>query len=167
MPGHIDMTDAQKQQLKDLHEKHAEAMREQREAMAAMREEYREALSEVLTEEQRAALPLPLWMHGLSEDILHSHHLESIKKSIEHYNRGIRETFAHWGDMHGIKSAFAKLDLTDKQKQQLKERLKMQREEFHKWLQGQRKAMEDILTDEQREKLEMLKDEAFYGDSRW
>ena len=178
MLGHLDLTEEQQEQLQALREKHEEAMREQRETMAAMREEYRESVNEILTEEQRATLGpnLEIWVHRGPEDILRrgamwAHRvpgdilsgeyidIESIKGSIG----DIRESLEHWGSMWGIKSEFAKLGLTGEQKELLKELHKEQREEFYKWRRKQRKAMENILTDEQREKLEMLKDEAFYG----
>lgn len=192
MPEHLDLSDEQKEQLQELREQHAEVMREQRETMAAMnkehrealraqretmaalREEYREALENIFTDEQRARLglfPIETWAHHVPETLLHSEmwaeqmlrgehiDIESIKESMG----DIRVAVEHWSDMRGIKSAFAKLELTDEQKEQLKDLDKAQREEFHKWRQKQRKAMENILTDEQRAKLEMLKDEAFYG----
>ena len=65
--------------------------------------------------------------------------------------------------MRDIDSAFSRLDLTDEQEEQLEELQKSQREEFYKWRQERRKARESILTQEQREKLKAMKDEAFYG----
>ena len=171
MLGHLDLNDEQKEQLQKLHEEQREAMaaiREQLqklrekhvEALREQREEYRKAMENILTDEQRASLrPYLMWAPNIPEHILLGEHLESIKGSIG----DIRESIEYWGNMRGIERAFAKLDLTDEQKEQLKDLHKAQREEFHKWRQKQRKAMENILTDEQREKLEMLKDEAFYG----
>jgi len=186
MLGHLDLTDEQKEQLqklreeqrgamaamrerlKELREKHVEALREQR-------EEYRKALEDILTDEQRANLrphiemwapSIPehilrgeMWVPSIPEHMLYGEHLESIKESIGN----VRGSIEYWNDMRGIERTFAKLDLTDEQKEQLKELRKEQREEFYKWRRKQRQAMENILTDEQREKLEMLKDEAFYG----
>ena len=180
--GHLGLTDEQQEQLQELREQHEEAMREQRETMAAKHEEYREAMNKILTEEQRATLGpgLAMWMHSvpehlhgsaadrvemwarrMPEDILSGEYIdiESLKESIG----DIRASVEHWGNMWGIRSEFAKLALTDEQKKQLKELHKKQRDAFYKWRREQRKAMESILTAKQREKLEMLKDEAFYG----
>lgn len=178
--GQLGLTDEQQEQLQALHTQHEEAMRTQHETMAAMREEFREAVNEILTDEQRATLGprLALWAHtmprhfrglaadqlrahGVPEDILSGEYLdiEALKESIG----DIRASIEHWGDMWGIRNEFAKLALTDEQKKQLKELHQEQREAFYKWRREQRKAMESILTAEQREQLEMLKDEAFYG----
>ena len=168
MLGHHDLTDEQKEQLQALRTQHEDALREKREAMAALREKHREAVNEILTDNQRATLGpyYEMWAHRIPEDILSGEYMESLKsigdidiESLKESIGDIHESIEHWG----IKSEFAKLDLTDEQKEQLKDLRKAQREEFHKWRQKQRQAMENILTDEQREKLEMLKDEAFYG----
>ena len=178
--GHLDLTDEQQEQLQALHTQHEEAMRAQHETMAAMREQFHEAVNEILTDEQRATLGprLALWAHtmprhfrglaadqlrthGVPEDILSGEYIdiEALKESIG----DIRGSVEHWGDMWGIRNEFAQLALTDEQKKQLKKLHQEQRETFYKWRREQRKAMESILTAEQREKLEMLKDEAFYG----
>ena len=178
--GHLGLTDEQQEQLQALHTQHEEAMRAQHETMAAMREQFREAVNKILTDEQRATLGprLALWAHtmprhfrglaadqlrahGVPEDILSGEYIdiEALKESIG----DIRASVEHWGDMWGIRNELAQLALTDEQKKQLKELHQEQREAFYKWRREQRKAMESILTAEQREKLEMLKDEAFYG----
>ena len=172
MLGHLDLTDEQKEQLQKLREEQREAMAAMRERLKELREkhvevlreqreEYRKALEDILTDEQRANLRphIEMWAPSIPEHILLGEHLESIKGSIG----DIRESIESWNDMRGIERTFAKLDLTDEQKEQLKKLRKEQSEEFYKWRRKQRQAMENILTDEQREKLEMLKDEAFYG----
>ncbi len=63
--GHLGLTDEQQEQLQALRKQHEEAMLAQHETMAAMREEFREAASEMLTEEQRATLGphLAMWTY--------------------------------------------------------------------------------------------------------
>ena len=149
MLGHLDLTDEQKEQLKEF-EKHMEAMRQQRETMAAMGKEQREAVMNILTDEQQEAMK------------------EMRSKRGKFFGqRG-------WGgkDRHdmrrGGKGAFSRLDLTDEQKEQLVELRKEQRTEMRESRQKHRTALESVLTDGQREKLEEMKDEAFYsGGRRW
>ncbi len=143
----LDLTDEQQEQLVELREKHMEAMRGQRETMAAMGKEQREAVMNILTDEQQEAMK------------------EMRSKRGKFFGqRG-------WGgkdhDMRrGGKGAFSRLDLTDEQKEQLVELRKEQRTEMRESRQKHRTALENVLTDGQREKLEEMKDEAFYGGGR-
>ena len=66
----------------------------------------------------------------------------------------------------GGQGAFSRLDLTDEQKEQFKELRQEHRTEIRETRQKHRTALESVLTDEQREKLEEMKDEAFYGGKR-
>lgn len=66
----------------------------------------------------------------------------------------------------GGQGAFSRLDLTDEQKEQFKELRTEHRTELRETRQKHRTALESVLTDEQREKLEEMKDEAFYGGGR-
>ena len=148
MLEHLDLTDEQKEQLQALHEKHREAMREQRETMAAMGKEQREAVMNILTDEQQEAMKEMRSKRGKFFD-----------------QRGWGGKGRH--DMRrGGKGAFSRLDLTDEQKDQLVELRKEQRTEMRESRQKHRTALENVLTDEQREKLEEMKDEAFYGGGR-
>jgi len=61
---------------------------------------------------------------------------------------------------------FAQLELSDEQKAKLKELRGEHREEAEELRDKHREEMEKILTKEQREELEELKDEAFYGGGR-
>ena len=124
---------------------------EQQEQLQALREEYRQAVNEMLTDAQRTKLKT------LRDEAFYGGHrfVESIKESIE----GIRQSIEHWDDMR----EFAKLDLTDQQREQLKALHAAQRAAFDQWRQQQHEAAESILTDAQRAKLKTLKDEAFYG----
>ena len=158
MLGHLDLTDEQKEQLQALREKHREAMREQREAMAAMGKEQREAVMNILTDEQQEAMK------------------EMRSKRGKFFGqRGWggkgRHDMRRGGKDHdmrrGGKGAFSRLDLTDEQKEQLVELRKGHRTEMRETRQKQRTALENVLTDEQRGKLEEMKDEAFYGGKRW
>ena len=150
MLEHLDLTDEQKEQLQAVHEKHREAMRGQRETMAAMGKEQREAVMNILTEEQQEAMK------------------EMRSKRGKFFGqRGWGGKGRH--DMRrGGKGVFSRLDLTDEQKEQLVELRKEQRTEMRESRQKHRTALENVLTDEQREKLEEMKDEAFYsGGRRW
>lgn len=157
MLGRLDLTDEQKEQLKALREQHVEARREQREALAAMGEEQREAVMSILTEEQQEALKE---MRGKFFD-----RRGWGGKGRHDMRRGGKDRF----DMRrGGQGAFSRLDLTDEQKEQFRELRQEQRTEIRETRQKHRTALESVLTDEQREKLEELKDEAFYGGGkRW
>lgn len=138
MLNRLDLTAEQQEQLQELRE----AMHAQRETMAAANEEYREALMNILTDEQREALKE---MRG---------------------RRGWAGKGRH--DMRrGGPGAFSRLDLTAEQREQLKTLRQEQRAERRATRQKHRTALESVLTDQQRERLELLKDEAFYGDKRW
>jgi Spy/CpxP family protein refolding chaperone len=158
MLEHLDLTDGQKEQLQAVREKHREAMREQRETMAAMGKEQREAVMNILTDEQQEAMK------------------EMRSKRGKFFGqRGWggkgRHDMRRGGKDHdmrrGGQGAFSRLDLTDEQKEQLVELRKEQRTEMRESRQKHRTALENVLTDEQREKLEKMKDEAFYGGRRW
>lgn len=149
MLGRLDLTDEQKEQLQALRKEHVEARREQREAMAAMGKEQREAVMNILTEEQQETLKEMRDRRGKFFD-----------------RRGGKGKDRH--DMRrGGQGAFSRLDLTDEQKEQFKELRQEHRTELRETRQKQRTALESVLTDEQREKLEEMKDEAFYSGRRW
>lgn len=149
MLDHLDLTDEQQAQLQALRERHEEAMRELRENMAAMNEEHREALMNILTAEQREAMKE---MRG--------------KRGKFFGRRGGEGKGRHDMRRRG-QGAFLRLDLTAEQREQLKELRQKHRTAMRETRQKHRTALESVLTDEQREKLEMLKDEAFYGGKRW
>ena len=149
MLDHLDLTDEQQAQLQALRERHEEAMRELRENMAAMNEEHREALMNILTAEQREAMKE---MRG--------------KRGKFFGRRGGEGKGRHDMQRRG-QGAFSRLDLTAEQREQLKELRQKHRTAMRETRQKHRTALESVLTDEQREKLEMLKDEAFYGGKRW
>ena len=149
MLDHLDLTDEQQAQLQALRERHEEAMRELRENMAAMNEEHREALMNILTAEQREAMKE---MRG--------------KRGKFFGRRGWEGKGRHDMQRRG-QGAFSRLDLTAEQREQLKELRQKHRTAMRETRQKHRTALESVLTDEQREKLEMLKDEAFYGGKRW
>ena len=157
MLEHLDLTDEQQEQLVELREKHMEAMRGQRETMAAMGKEQREAVMNILTDEQQETMK------------------EMRSKRGKFFGqRGWggkgRHDMRRGGKDHdmrrGGKGAFSRLDLTDEQKEQLVELRKEQRTEMRESRQNHRTALESVLTDGQREKLEDMKDEAFYGGGR-
>ena len=149
MLRHLDLTGEQKEQLRELRRGHMEAMGEQRKTMAAMRKEHRQAVIGILTEEQREAVR------------------EMRSEGGEFFGKAGR-----WGkDGKGMrrgKGPFARLDLTGEQREQVRELRKEQREEMRATRKQHRSALENLLTDEQREILEEMKDDAFYrGGKRW
>ena len=64
------------------------------------------------------------------------------------------------------RDAFARLDLSDEQKAELKELRAEHREEMEKLRSKHLEKMESVLTKEQRQELEELKDDVFYGRSK-
>ena len=160
MLGRLDLTDEQKEQLKALREQHVEARREQREAIAAMGKEQREAVMSILTEEQQEALKEMRDKRGQFFD-----RRGWGGKDRHDMRRGGK---GRYDARRGGQGAFARLDLTDEQKEQFKELRQEHRTEIRETRQKHRTALENVLTDEQREKLEEMKDEAFYGGGkRW
>ena len=145
MLGRLDLTDEQQEQLQALRKEHVEARREQREAMAAMGKEQREAVMSILTEEQQETLKEMRDRRGKFFD-----------------RRGWEGKDRH-DARRGGQGAFSRLDLTDEQKEQFVELRQEHRTEIRETRQKHRTALESVLTDEQREKLEKMKDEAFYG----
>ena len=154
MLEHLDLTDEQKEQLKELHEKHREAMRGQRETMAAMGKEQREAVMNILTDEQQETMKEMRSKRGKFFGQRGWGGITTCGADKDHDMR------------RGGKGAFSRLDLTDEQKEQLVELRKEQRTEMRESRQKHRTALENVLTDGQREKLEEMKDEAFYGGGR-
>ena len=160
MLGRLDLTDEQQEQLKALREQHVEARREQREAIAAMGEEQREAVMNILTDEQQEALKEMRGKRGKFFDRRGGKGKD--RHDMRRGGKGRHEA------RRGGQGAFSRLDLTDEQKEQFKELRTEQRTEIRETRQKHRTALESVLTDEQREKLEAMKDEAFYGGGkRW
>ena len=149
MLGRLDLTDEQQEQLQALRKEYAEARREQRETMAAMGEEQREAVMNILTKEQQETLK------------------EMRSKRGEFFDRRGGKGKGRYDARRGGQGAFSRLDLTDEQKEQFVELRQEHRTEMRETRQKHRTALESVLTDEQREKLETMKDEAFYGGKRW
>ena len=158
MLGRLDLTDEQKEQLQALRKEHVEARREQREAMAAMGKEQREAVMNILTDEQQETLKEMRAKRGKFFD----------RRGWE--GKGRHDMRRGGKGRHdarrGGQGAFSRLDLTDEQKEQFVELRKEHRTEIRETRQKHRTALESVLTDEQREKLEEMKDEAFYGGGR-
>ncbi len=155
MLGRLDLTDEQKEQLQALRKEHVEARREQREAMAAMGKEQREAVMNILTDEQQEILKEMRSKRGKFFD------RRGGKGKDRHDMR--RGGKGRHDARRGGQGAFSRLDLTDEQKEQFKELRTEHRTEIRETRQKHRTALESVLTDEQREKLEEMKDEAFYG----
>ena len=158
MLGRLDLTDEQKEQLQALRKEHVEARREQREAMAAMGKEQREAVMNILTDEQQETLKEMRAKRGEFFD-----RRGGQGKDRHDMRRGGKDRH---DARRGGQGAFSRLDLTDEQKEQFKGLRKEHRTEIRETRQKHRTALESVLTDEQREKLEAMKDEAFYGSGR-
>ncbi len=150
LDGRLDLTAEQQEQLQALREKHRQARRQQREAMVAMGQEHREALMNILTAEQQ----------------------ETLKEMRPRRGWGGKDRFdmrrgkGRHDARRGGQSAFSRLDLTDQQQEQIVELRQEHRTAMRQSRQEHRTALESILTDEQREKLAEMKDEAFYGGRR-
>ena len=158
MLGRLDLTDEQKEQLQALRKEHMEVRREQREAIAAMGKQQREAVMSILTEEQQETLKEMRAKRGKFFD------RRGWEGKDRHDMR--RDGKGRHEARRGGQGAFSRLDLTDEQKEQFKELRKAHRAEIRETRQGHRAALESVLTDEQREKLEGMKDDAFYGSGR-
>lgn len=164
--GRLDLTDDQKEQLQALRGKHQKARREHREAMAAMAREQREALMGVLTDEQRETLGEMRGRFlerrgGMARD----------RWDMRRGGMGRRGDVGRpgrgWHDARrGGRYPFSRLDLTDEQKERIEELRTEHRTEMRQTRTNNRKALEGVLTDGQREKLETMKDDAFYGGGR-
>ena len=156
---HLDLSDEQKERLEELRYEHGEKVRVLRDTRAApgdfetLHVEHRTAMRTILTEEQ--------WekMESLRENPAGRFHGGPM--------RGDRGPGGWRGDPgRGVEDVFAQLKLTGEQRQELRELRQTHREELRQLHKGHRAAMEEILTDAQREKLGELKDRAFYGDQR-
>lgn len=161
---HLDLTDEQKEQLQALREKHREALRALRDTMAVLhernREEFRESVMDILTDEQKATLG-PSALDNEFDVVVYGERIEAVGESV----RNIRTALGRWwdemNDPEYTERVYSKLNLTEEQKKTLRKLSEMQREARHRWSQRLHKAMDAILTDEQREELKKLKDEAF------
>ena len=158
--GRLDLTDEQREQLQALREEHREARREHRETMAAMARKQRDAVMGILTDEQQETL-----------GEMRGRFLE--RRGGRGWDRwemrrgGMGRPGRGWhGAPRGGREPFSRLDLTDEQKEQLGELRTEHRTEMRETRQNHRQALEGVLTDEQRHKLEAMKDDAFYGGGR-
>ena len=165
--GRLDLTGEQREQLQALREEHREARREHRETMAAMAREQREAVMGILTEEQQETLKE---MRGRFFDRrggMGRDRWEMRRGGMGRDRCDMRRGGEGWrAARRGGKDPFSRLDLTDEQKERLGELRTEHRAEMRETRQSHRKALESVLNDEQREKLETMKDEAFYGGGR-
>lgn len=163
----LDLTDDQREQLQEMRAKHQKARREHRESMVAMGREQREAVMGILTEEQQETLKE---MRGRFLDRRGG--MGRDRWDMRRGGKGkdrwdMRRGARGWHDApRGGKSPFSSLELTDEQKQRLGELRTEHRTEMREARQSHRKALEGVLTDGQRDKLETMKDEAFYGGGR-
>jgi Spy/CpxP family protein refolding chaperone len=145
----LDLTEEQQEQLKGLRKDHRQEIKEIRsegpEAMEALHEEHRAALGKILNAEQMEKMQAMRAQFG------------------EGFRGGKMRRHRGPGRGHGAKNAFAKLDLTDEQQDEIKDLRKAHREEVGKLQKKHRQALEKLLNKEQRAELEELKDDAFYG----
>ena len=113
MLGRLDLTDEQKEQLQALRKEHVEARREQREAMAAMGKEQRDAVMNILTDEQQESLKEMRAKRGKFFD------RRGWEGKDRHDMR--RGGKGRHDAQRGGQGAFSRLDLTDEQKEQFVE----------------------------------------------
>lgn len=164
----LDLTDEQQEQLQEMRAKHQKARREQRQSMVAMGREQREAVMGILTEEQQETLKEMrgrfLDRHGgMGRDRWDMRRGGKGKDRWDMRGGGKGRGDAWRG---GGKGPFSRLDLTDEQKQRLGELRTEHRTEMRETRASHRKALEGVLTGEQRDMLETMKDQAFYGGGR-
>lgn len=163
----LDLTDDQQEQLQEMRAKHQKARREQRESMVAMGREQREAVMGILTEEQQETLKEMRGRFldrrgGMGRD---RWDMRGGGKGKDRWD--MRRGGKGWHDApRSGRDPFSSLDLTDEQKDRLGELRTEHRTEMRETRQNHRKALEGVLTGEQRDKLETMKDEAFYGGGR-
>ena len=151
----LDLSGEQEVQLKNLRSAHRDQVKaargQEREARKVLQEEHIAAVEKMLNEQQREQFAK---MRAEFGDRFRGGKMRGHRG---HGKRG-------WGGRgHGSRDPFAQLDLSDAQKAQLTHLRNAQRKEMGKLRQVHREAVEKVLTAEQREKLAVLKDEAFYG----
>ena len=165
--GRLDLTDEQREQLRALREEHRDARREHRESMVAMGRKQREAVMGILTGEQKETLREMRGRfldrrRGMGRD-----RWEMRRGGMGWDRDDMRRGGAGWhAARRGGEGPFSRLDLTDEQKDRLGELRSEHRTAMRETRRSHRQALESVLTDEQRDKLEAMKDEAFYGGGR-
>ena len=161
MMQELDLNAEQREQLKELRQTLREQMRDARdngqEAMETVREVRRQALGKILNAQQMEQMAQMEQMGVTRPDF--GKDFRGGKMG------GYRGQWAR-GPRHGAKNAFAKLDLTKVQKDELKDLRQAHREEADKLRQAHQKSLEKVLTKDQHKQLEQLKDEVFYGGKR-
>lgn len=158
MMQELDLNAEQREQLKELRQTLREQMRNARdsgqEAMETVREVRRQALGKILNAQQMAQMEQ---MGVTRPDFGQDFRGGKMGGYLGQWARGPR---------HGANNAFAKLDLTEAQKDQLKDLRQAHREEADKLRKAHQKSLEKVLTKDQHKQLAQLKDEAFYGGKR-
>ena len=192
----LDLTEEQQEQLRELRQSAREEVRSawdseewpDPEAMDRIRAEHREKMKAILTEEQAARfaeLEADLgdrmrarrggWgrgrgrMHGPELDHMGGHGCRGSGPGSGPGQPGPRGDTRGCQLPHGpgpARDPFARLDLSDEQKAEIKELRAARREEMEKLRNEHREKIESVLTKDQRQKLEELKDDAFYGGGR-
>ncbi len=158
MMQELDLNAEQREQLKELRQTLREQMRDARDngqvAMETVREVRRQALGKILNAQQMAQMEqMGVTRPNFGQD----------------FRGGKMDGYqGQWarGPRHGAKNAFAKLDLTEAQKDELKDLRQAHREEADKLRQAHQESLEKVLTKDQHKQLEQLKDEVFYGGKR-
>jgi len=160
--GELGLSDEQKTELKELRGAQREKMREMRasgerpdrDEMRIIFAEQREKMSKILTPEQREKMEEMRDEWAFSERPRRGRHGQGRE-------RGRMGRGHHQGPQGG--HALAMLDLTAEQQEKVKSLRDKQRQEMQKLTKKHRQAVEKVLTKEQREQLEEMKDNAFYG----
>lgn len=162
--AHLDLTDTQKEQLQALREQHRAALRALRDTIAVRHEQnraaFRAAAMNILTAEQQAKLG-PSDLDRELDVVVYGERIEAVGESMKNIRTALGRWWDQMNDPEYTERVYSKLNLTDEQKKTLRELAEKQRAARHRWTQRLHKAMDAILTDEQREKLKSIKDEAF------
>lgn len=172
MPGavmeELDLSDTQKTQLKELRAAQREKMqalrasgeRPNREEMRARFTEQREKMKSILTAEQREKMETMRGEWAFGERPMRGQRGQWGHKGRGHNRGGDKGHMMERGKRPG--QTLAMLDLSAEQKEKVKTLREKQRKEMQELTKKHRTAVEKVLTKEQREKLEEMKDDAFY-----
>ena len=162
---HLDLTDEQKARLQALRKQHGRTLRALRDTMAVLRERHREAVMDVLTDEQEAKLG-PFDLQSELDVTPYNERIEAITESARNVGAAIGRWWDDMNDPENIERVYSKLNLTSEEKKKLAELAEAQREARQRLRQRLHNALEAVLDDEQREKLKKCIDEAISGGKR-
>lgn len=109
---HLDLTDEQKARLQALRKQHGRALRALRDTMAVLRERHREAVMDVLTDEQEAKLG-PFDLQSELDVTPYSERIEAITESARNVGAAIGRWWDDMNDPEATQRVYSKLNLTN------------------------------------------------------